>query len=360
MICDYILDLQSLLDDVRNCEESFFWFKRFLQVVSIEAGRLVVDAPKADITRHYLSAERMKSVEVDPEALRVRRVIDLLLTQLPGGPCPIVSSELNVRRVVTKSAVDYDSALVAMQQTKPRVDFFVYNKRKPIYGKRERQIFGYKGIREYFGIDCVGGDCGETKRIQRQGKQTVVDKLGMDESFSGCIESFEFRRQIQQFAQGEDCFSIIDKYLFGGDKIASSDLPSYIDDRMDILVAWMGLLTSDKSIHVPFSFNVYTQRSPGMTDNLIESYLRKKWGTNRPKCRIRFVFIGGSDAFHDRFVCSKSNYFAIGRGLDGFDSKGVKKMFNIYYCGRISNERIPKDVKQIMAIESADQLTCNV
>ena len=40
------------------------------------------------------------------------------------------------------------------------------------------------------------------------------------------------------------------------------------------------------------------------------------------------------DALHDRFVCSKQRYFAIGRGLDVIKNNNDDlRLFNTYYCG---------------------------
>jgi len=353
MLSDYLVDFKSLLDDVHCNEESFFWFKRFLQIVSLEAGRLVVDSHTANILKNYLNQRKkeLSAIDHDPGTIREQTAITYILTRLPGGPSTMESDCISIRSMNVSTTSDYDQALLIMQEQKPRIDFYIYDARCPLHGKNVKRVFHYRDFNAYF------TEGGEDIRIHKQEKQTVV--YASNYGKPSTINQDEFRRQIQQFAQGELSFKIIDRYVFGGDqkKTNGQTVQQSVEKGVKILLAWLDLLTNDRSSNQTFDFTVFTQRHPQMTNQVISSLLNENWGGDKPKCKIHFVFIGGDEAFHDRFICSKHFYFAIGRGLDGYETSGVKKLFNLYYCGRIIEGQLPLDINQVTSIESCDQLS---
>ena len=54
--------------------------------------------------------------------------------------------------------------------------------------------------------------------------------------------------------------------------------------------------------------------------------------------------------FHDRFICTDSRVFSIGRGLDILDKDGEIQPFLVYYCGR--RRHVDYTVRQILEIPS--------
>ena len=63
------------------------------------------------------------------------------------------------------------------------------------------------------------------------------------------------------------------------------------------------------------------------------------------------------EAFHDRFVCSKTRLMSIGKGLGTIDNGGIPTCINIQYCGL---NRSPHWLQTIQGMQEAGRVTVQI
>ncbi len=360
MISDFIVDLSYLARVIKDsvldcrswaCEDA----RRLLNIICRENGRLMVPVRQGEVVEDFVKPLRTAwgelSVQSSPSSLKAREVLDSWRLGIENPP-QVVNGGMMRRDIEVADGMTTMASLLAAN---PRAHAFITDKTGcRIDGQKAYQ---QKSLNKYFSPDSVY----EKRRMRYLGKQTIIkydssSSLCFGVSYEPNVQTcHEFIRQLEIFSVAErKGFQILDRYAMGGTFTDRGTLADLVDRRMKILLHWVAALTkycqqSGGKVDVytifpgrsydgtAISYRLCEDDKRALYEQLKASY--ENWsGWNRingtrPHVRIFFLDPEVED-FHDRFICSSTHYFAVGKGLDGIEVARKCKTYNVYYCGR--------------------------
>ncbi len=386
MIADFIVDFsylaRAIKDSVSNCcswacEDA----RRLLDIICCENGRLMIPVRDgravADFWEPLSVISRELSSSFSGASARALEVVDSWRDALVNNP---VKKTGLMRRDI--EILDGLTPMASLLISRPQAHAFITDSKEcRIDGQK---TYAKKTLKSYFAPDSIY----EKRRLSFMGKQTVIKSNGTDTDSLGVIceqrdtnrgVEKDFTCQVESFAIAErNGFQIIDRYAMGGRFNNRCTLADLVNRRMRILLRWVDALTkgcpqSGKKVDVytifpgtsydegrTISYELKENDKNSLCEQLKVSY--ESWsdrGSNdRPHLRFFFLRPDVED-LHDRFICSSTHYFAIGKGLDGIEFGSFKcKSFNVYYCGRRTCNDIDIDVILGCGRKEDERLLC--
>ena len=372
MIADFIVDFVYLATAIKNsvsncdswdCEHAM----RLLNIICHENGRLMLPVQNEKIDEGFIRplwtvSDELSALPPSPLYLKAMYVIDSWRQAVRNLP-EVTGEEMMRRDIEVMAGMTPMASLLVAQ---PQAHACITDSTGRIDGQK---IYKQKTLKKYFETNSIY----ETRRLRYLGKQTIIKDnyshpicFGVVHEQVNYTKAEDFIHQIEIFSAAErNGFQIIDRYAMGGiiEEDRRCQLADLVNRRMRILLPWVDALTSGcpqsgKSVDVYTMFPGFRPKTEDTASYRLDKSNQKSlceqlqtsceswsgWSSSdRPHLRLFFLDPDMED-FHDRFICSSTHYFALGKGLDGIEA-GSKRCasYNVYYCGRRTRNDIDID-----------------
>lgn len=344
MIFDFILDCNHVAELMNSDDNSVAYLKRFYQILTYENGRLIVPTELKEDKLVVLEAyyNTLKSLYKSLGGMNMQTPLTLQKKDLcerflkAFGAASVSVDTISLRKL---KMPELKNTGVSFIQQFCKKNFTP--KAQVVLTADETCEGECETLEKYFEIDNEK----ERKRFSYMMMQTVECKKGSKKKpyDLGVVKNREkeekFSEQMQAFGAAEDRnFWIFDPYI-----LSDRTINCQIEGKMKILLAWLKTLLNENTKPTIHLFSSYPDEAKGMLEKQdeFETRLRDEYlnGSSevytklRSMCKLEVYFPKFLDdkSFHDRFICSSTHYFAVGRGLDAIR---VSERYNVYYCGK--------------------------
>lgn len=357
MIFDYLVDIDYLVTNLKT-ESGLILLHNLTTILRVGNGRLVVPVDKKEQTipdEYYKAFKPFENRKPGLSSSRITNLIDIFRSVF------LQKSVAPKNKQITLRKIHFDS----MQRSEEFfiVDFCKYCKDllpkvMVVFTDNQDCEGSVMTFDEYFNSDSKLWN----KLYTLMGQQTIKDcskfSLGKDE------EGEDLVNQLKVFGAAEtEHFEIYDPYILREDDCYGEELEQSLREKVKLLFLWIDALIPSASIE-KLNIYVYSTYSFSEEENsreenrkkkveelksVIEELIEEEIKELRKKSysiniEIKLLKRSRKLTFHDRYICSSTHYFSIGKGLD---APGRSKSYSIHYCGKL-----PKGVPEFVSVKN--------